>query len=682
MTLTLLATAPAIDLDARTGRRTVCVLAAIALAGCGGGGHRGGSTATYKVGGTINLAVVNALPDGLPGGLTLTDGTDALSVAAHASQFAFPTELPTGRSYTVMVMQSPAGLDCSVANGAGTIGSAAVGNVSVTCVDALFSISGTVTGLSSDGLVLSDGNGHLSPVAVGSRRFALPDPVAFGGAFAVTVQSQPKYQTCIVSNGAGTMGSADVTNVGVECPITVSPTSTNIAAGASLQLTAALQAPFTGALTWQANGVTGGGAATGTVSPSGLYTAPIAEGTFVVSASSGGAAGSATVTVLAPHVVAVRQTSGGAELYDRNTGNAFVARGNNFIRLDSTLNHSTFNVGFYDGAGVDTAFSTMQASGYNTVRVFLQGCCDGSIGDPAGGLSAAYMANVADFLARAKRHGLFVVFTQDWLPAQGGYEPSCPPASSPQFGVINAFNLCPGAIDAARRFHRDFVQALIELGAPLSNVLAYELRNEYFYSSDLAPFTSSSGLVTTANGMTYDMADNAARQQMMDDGLVYFTDQLRAAIVEEDPTALVTVGFFWPKTPNPTRIGDPRVISVWPAMSNSTADFIDIHGYVIAGDLTIDQLVQNYGFVGHQDRQPVIMGEFGVFTSAAPTISSAATALKTWQVAGCAYGLKGWLLWTWDTDNLPPPTLWNALSGDLSINGTLAPTARPDPCVP
>jgi len=670
----------------------MCALVGIALSGCGGGGGSAGGT--YLVQGTVNLTVTNPLPAGLPAGLTLSDGTDNLAVAAAATQFTFPTALPSGRAYAVAVIQSPAGLDCTVANGSGTIGGSNVAGVGVSCADAAFTVGGTVSGLTSAGMILTDAAGDMFPVAAGSSQFVLPGSVAFGSRYSVTVQQQPMLQTCEISAGTGTMGPGNVSSVAVVCPLSVSPQSVAIAAGAPQQFAAAIQSA-TGTVIWQVDGVAGGSAATGTITSGGLYTAPVASLAPRISAISSAdpmAAASADVTVLAPHQIAVRQTAAGiAEFYGRDTGQSWVARGNNFIRLanqtdfggNSVLYHSTFNIGLYDAVDAENALTAMQASGYNSVRVFLNGCCVGAIGNPGGGLAVGYMANVADFLARAQHHGIYVIFTQDGPPATGGYDVTCPAsaASAPQIQNVNANNLCAGGIDAARRFHQDFVQSLIQQQAPISAILGYELRNEYYYESTAAPFTSSSGLVTTANGSTYDMSDPASPQKMMDEGLVYFTDQLRTAIIAADPTALVTVGFFWPQTPNATRIGDTRLISVYPAMANSTADFIDIHGYVIINDLTIDQLVQNYGFVGYQQKQPVIMAEYGAFKNAVPLMADAVTALKNWQRGACAYGLKGWMLWTWDTPE-QAADLWNATAGDGSINAALNPVARPDPCAP
>jgi hypothetical protein len=58
---------------------------------------------------------------------------------------------------------------------------------------------------------------------------------------------------------------------------------------------------------------------------------------------------------------------------------------------------------------------------------------------------------------------------------------------------------------------------------------------------------------------------------------------VRTGILQLDPTALVSVGFFQPQTPNPTRVGDARLVVTAPAIWNSQADFIDLHAYPDAG---------------------------------------------------------------------------------------------------
>ena len=492
--------------------------------------------------------------------------------------------------------------------------------------------------------------------------------------------------------GGGTSAGVSFTIKAAVPVVTISPSSAIVAAGGQQQFQATVTKTQNTAVTWQVNNITGGSPAVGTISSSGLYIAPIMAANVTVSAVSQAdsqQSASANLVVLAPHSIGVRPTATIAEFFDKTTGNAFVPRGNNYIRL-ATLTlpngnpfpgHSTFVVGLYDANRAESALATMQTNGYNVARVFLEGCCQNTIGDPAGGLSSAYIANVVDFLQRARTHGIFVITTTSWLPAFGGYGPNCP--EYPQFNDINLFKLCPEAVPDSVKFFHDFVQALIQKGAPLDAVFAYELDNEYTYKSSYAPLTWTSGTITTANGKTYDMGSAVSRQQMMDDGLIYFTDQMRAAILALDPTALVTVGFFVPQAPNPTRVGDPWVITVYPAMAMSTADYVSIHPYPIAGDLTFAQYAQNFGFVGYQQQKPVVLEEFGVLESNYPVESTAATVAHDWQVQSCAYGIKGWAFWTWDTSNSEQVDgpFWPASLGAGLISQTLSPAVRPDPCV-
>jgi len=494
--------------------------------------------------------------------------------------------------------------------------------------------------------------------------------------------------------GCGGGGGTSTTTPPPPITISVSPASANVAASGPQQFTANIANTSNTAVTWEVNGVAGGSAATGMITSTGLYTAPGAAGKVTITAVSQAdstKSGSSTVTVLAPHPVAVRtMTSGIAEFYSVTTGNTFTPRGNNYIRLawqqppasgsPPEYYHSTFNVGLYDSTRAETALATMQTNGYNIVRVFLNGCCIGTIGNPNGtGLSSAYIANVVDFLNRAANHNVCVLITWEWLPAQGAYNTG--PCNG--FADVNVINLCPGGVAATVQFFHDLVQDLVVLGAPLDAIFSYELRNEYYYASNQDPLDRISGTVTAADGQTYDMSSPASQQQMMDNGLIYFTDQVRTAIVALDPTALVNVGFFSPQMPNPTRIGDPRVIEVYPMIANSTADFADLHAYPSPSDLTLPQLVQNYGFIGYQQQRPVLMGEFGANESDYPLISDAASVLQSWQIQSCTNSFKGWLLWTWDTDeseqqsNTPD---WYATAGDGSINTAFAPAARPDPC--
>ncbi len=81
-----------------------------------------------------------------------------------------------------------------------------------------YTVSGTLTGLTGTGLVLVDNGTDTLTVTSGATSFTFKTAVAKGGAYAVTVGTQPTNpgQTCTVTNGSGT-ATANVTNVQVTC---------------------------------------------------------------------------------------------------------------------------------------------------------------------------------------------------------------------------------------------------------------------------------------------------------------------------------------------------------------------------------------------------------------------------------------------------------------------------------
>jgi hypothetical protein len=167
---------------------------------------------TFSVGGTVS---------GLMGrGLVLqNNGGDDVAVNADG-QFRFPTELATGANFNVTVRTQPSdpNQSCSVTNARGTIGNADVGNVAVSCSTADFTIGGTVRDLEGTGLVLrNNGGDDLTIDANGTFQFDTALPT--GARYDVKIAEQPRdpSQTCRVTNGTGTVGSGNVTNVVVEC---------------------------------------------------------------------------------------------------------------------------------------------------------------------------------------------------------------------------------------------------------------------------------------------------------------------------------------------------------------------------------------------------------------------------------------------------------------------------------
>lgn len=161
---------------------------------------------THTVGGTAS---------GLVGTVTVqNNGGDTLAITGNGP-FTFPTAIAEGGAYAVTVQSQPASQTCTVGNGTGSMGSAAVQNVSITCATNTYTVGGTVSGLS--GQLQLQLNGADTQTVTGNGPFTFATPVAEGGPYNVTVLTQPAIQTCMVINGSGTLPAQNVTTVGVSC---------------------------------------------------------------------------------------------------------------------------------------------------------------------------------------------------------------------------------------------------------------------------------------------------------------------------------------------------------------------------------------------------------------------------------------------------------------------------------
>lgn len=391
---------------------------------------------------------------------------------------------------------------------------------------------------------------------------------------------------------------------------------------------------------------------------------------------------SSTTKTPPEHHIGIQVVNGVGKFFNRATGSTFVPRGMNYIRLaqqtkldgSSTFGHALFDPGKYDSARVASDLQKMHADGYNVIRVFLS---PDTMGTANGGLSSAYMKNIADLLNHAKQNQIYVMFTLDWIPG-GKYGSILSADCCSTFALMNANFLPSAGLKANQVFYQDFIRGLLDLDAPTEYIFSYQLRNEMFYDTDQPPLSFSSGMVKTANGISYDMSKPTDKDLMVKQNLVYWLDEMRASILEVDPSALVSVGFFHPQKPNPARIGDARLAVTEPAIWRSTIDFVDLHAYP-GFELNLKQHVENYGVNGMEEK-PIIMGEFGGEISRFASIQAAAQAFINWQVESCTYGFDGWIFWTWDLTE--QPDFFNALMNDGAVNGVLAPVTRPDPCSP
>jgi len=169
---------------------------------------------TFSIGGTLS---------GLTAGSAIVlqnNSKDDLSLQAN-EPFTFPTKLVDGMDYEVTIHTQPEGQSCIVKNRSGTLSGGNVTNVSVVCTNnkvETFTIGGTVRGLSGTGLVLKN-NGDDDLAISANGVFVFATTLTAGSHYNVTISAQPKSrdQVCSVTNGSGTLGTVNITDIAVIC---------------------------------------------------------------------------------------------------------------------------------------------------------------------------------------------------------------------------------------------------------------------------------------------------------------------------------------------------------------------------------------------------------------------------------------------------------------------------------
>jgi hypothetical protein len=169
--------------------------------------------ATFTIGGTVS---------GLTGSGTvaLADTGAGNSGAIGNGGFTLPNALSAGASYAVTATAST-GETCTLTNGSGTLGSANVTNIVVACsasTPASFTIGGAVSGLSLGGSVQLENSADGDELTVSvNGPFTLKVSQGSGQTYSVGIAVQPSGETCAITNGSGTVASANVTNIAVAC---------------------------------------------------------------------------------------------------------------------------------------------------------------------------------------------------------------------------------------------------------------------------------------------------------------------------------------------------------------------------------------------------------------------------------------------------------------------------------
>lgn len=172
--------------------------------------------------------------NGITGPLTISagEGHTITLVPSAASTFEFPTPFAVGSPYQVSIVQAPADRTCYIDRPSGIINDNDFEEVRIACVGlgernpflpvsnhsrriVEYTIGGIITGLTGTLDILNNGVDLLTTAMNGM--FTFNTTLTNGQAYNVTVASQPAGQTCVVTDGSGTVDKANVTSVSVSC---------------------------------------------------------------------------------------------------------------------------------------------------------------------------------------------------------------------------------------------------------------------------------------------------------------------------------------------------------------------------------------------------------------------------------------------------------------------------------
>lgn len=449
--------------------------------------------------------------------------------------------------------------------------------------------------------------------------------------------------------------------------------------------------------------------------------------------------GSASLAAPATRI-GITTIGGKKAFFDTVTGVEFVPKGYNYTLVESigTTNpncqrrHVTFDVNKYRPDLADAFLAQMHYDGYNTVRVFIDvgDVCRQAVGQYSAtppststpDVYGPYVANVADFLTKAKARNIRAILVVNYTPQSWHYQQLIGGSPEPhnQIEGEHRYLLTAGGHQAKAAYMTAFINELkkptatLPAGELLPTVLAYELQNEVAVFDNIPPFSLSQGMVTFGNGLSYNMGIAADRQQAVDANIVQWAIVARNAAKVADPGALVSASVFTfgaVMLPGPTGIYQRnwRIHPTDPAKTEnrhparvaslhlwSTLDFTDIHAYkksslitttggsiqyTLAGDLATSE----FSNMNLTSGKPVLMGEFGALKSVygctlPANLLTAATSMGAFRSQAKTLGFKGALFWAWDT-TLPNQTSlpcvdrqdwWNGIDYNGAINGVLA----------
>ncbi len=367
------------------------------------------------------------------------------------------------------------------------------------------------------------------------------------------------------------------------------------------------------------------------------------------------------------------------------TGEPFIPRGFQYVRIRNNGTHYVHTPGFYQPLAIEEMFSDLADHGFNVVRTFLgfEGVFD------EGGISSAFLDNLEDYLRRARKHGVYVILERRYVLPTGPYGAALSDwESSFNEGIVPGPNnmryMSTAYFEAMRHFWGDLVRAIRDRDPGLlSTVFAYELENESELRVNEAPIVNTEGVFVAPDGRVFDVTDEDELQALLDHCTILWANASVEAIQEVDPEALVTSSVFTyrasgrpngPGAPRSTPYGDPRYPLRPKALAQSNLSFVDIHLYPESIDaleahldsIEFDRVLE----ICDSLNKPLFVGEFGAVKPFWPEFNPAAEMIEVVLPRLFEKGFAGYCFWTYDCHE--QLYVWNAKAEDKRIFQFLA----------
>ena len=395
--------------------------------------------------------------------------------------------------------------------------------------------------------------------------------------------------------------------------------------------------------------------------------------------------------------IAIKKSEDGAYFVYKGTNEEFRPVGGNYMGLRGG-DHSTFDAATsftqadYDPIKAEAMLRALSENHGNVIRVFLIGRTStnpGISGDPAyslddpnyyyEGLYVPYMENVVHFLRTAQKYGVYVMLTLGdadvpsndyYISLQGGA------ALSRNYMYFDS-----RGVNARKTYAKNVISYFTEKAPDcVSGIFSIELQNEFAVYGDQWPFIQTSGMVTTANGKTYDMGDADSRELCYKEGVTYYINQVYSAIKSVDMNVLVNEGTFTRNIVGNNHVygmqgmtsGDIRLPATFDTYLNTNIDFLDVHiyyantsGNTILNSFADDLTYMNFWTDEVQEllkKKPLFMGEFGPNARIFKTEEEARELWTETVRLATESGFKGFAVWTLESHN--QTECWNILADD------------------